>query len=131
MTHQEIANDFKQFTYECISNEKNIKEILPSFNNDILYRRIIINRLYYALFHKYLHEDHALQSSNAPGQHTTILKKLSSKDAKLYQIYSKLYHLRIWADYNTDNNSQASELNLTAINYQVHKVLNRSTFNIS
>lgn len=130
MTHQQLADGFKLFTFQCINEENDLKSLIPILSDDILYRRIIFSRLYYALYHKFLQEDQEIRELSGPGQHAVMLEKLKRHDNDLYRVYAKLHSLRIWADYKIEEDQEALELTLKTLNQQVHKVLQRTSFNL-
>jgi len=128
--HLNLAEKFNSFAYDLISNEKNVKNNVQSLNDDELYRRIIFNKYYYALYHKYLAYDDELSSKSGSGKHKAILTKIEScQDPKLLQIYIKLLNLRIWADYKLDNDQQALSVNLASLNSDVWNIIKRTNIN--
>ncbi len=125
--HLDLAKKFNSFAYDLISNEKTVKSNVQSLNDDELYRRIIFNKYYYALYHKYLAHDDELSSKSGSGKHDAILTKIRScQDPKLLQVYTKLLNLRIWADYKLDNDQQALSVNLISLNNDVWNIIKRT-----
>jgi len=127
MTHQELAFEFCGFVHNFMNEIDDIKFIKKT---DELFYRVCFQKLYYALYHKMLHHDANLSESEAPGKHETIMKKIEQKgDDQLKQIYIKMKALRVWADYKLSNLPPNSP-NIQYAQYQVYKVLQRSTINI-
>lgn len=126
--HIDLANKFNSFAYELLSNEINCKNCSSSISDDILFRRIIFSRYYYALYHKCLAYDDQLSQSTIAGKHQAIIEKIKKKnDTKLIQTYLKLYNLRVWADYQLDNDIMATNIKLNTINTEVWNILKRVT----
>jgi len=131
MNHQELANQFNQFAYELIKKHNLINQEIISIQNEILLRRIIFSRFYYALYHKYLAHDSKLSKSTGASKHDAIKQTIQHcNDDKLNQIFIKLQNLRVWADYNLDeNNNQALNINLNQLSNDVHSILKREKHN--
>lgn len=128
--HLDLAKQFNAFAFELVSKEATAKKNLESLENDILFRRVIFNKYYYALYHKYLANDDDLSKKTGSSKHDAIKQKIEScGDAKLLQVYSKLLNLRIWADYHTDNNPMALSIGLQEINADVWSIIKRSSIN--
>lgn len=127
MEHIDLAKQFNSFAYELAKEHISINDKIPSISNTNLLRRIIFNKYYYALYHKYLSHDSDLSSKSGPGIHDAIVKKIQAKDPKLFQVYLKLLNLRVWADYKLDDNSDALTLNLTTLNNNVWSIMKRKT----
>jgi len=125
--HLELAKQFNLFAYELVSKEVIAKENLKSLENDIVYRRIIFNKYYYALYHKYLAYDDDLSSKTGSSKHDAIKRKIEScGDRKLSQVFIKLLNLRVWADYRVDENPMALSIRLQELNTDVWSVVKRS-----
>lgn len=125
MDHLTLANQFNSFAYELVNNHSKISQDLTSIQDDVLLRRIVFSRYYYALYHKYLAYDADLSAKSGPGIHEAILNKISTNgDAKLQQVFLKLRNLRIWADYK-DTDPMALHVNLTTINSDVYSIIKR------
>jgi len=125
--HLILAEKFNSFAYELVSNEEKVKSDISLLTDDVLYRRIIFNKYYYALYHKYLAYDVNLSINSGSNKHSTILKKLQNYDDKLYLTFSKLQSLRIWADYQLEDNPQAININLITLNEDVWNFIKRKT----
>lgn len=129
MDHLTLANQFNTFAYELVKNHSKVNIEITSIKDEILLRRIVFSRYYYALYHKYLAHDEDLSSKSGAGVHETILKKVNScGDPKLLQVYLKLRNLRIWADYK-DTDTTALNVNLITINSDVYSVIKRVNIN--
>ncbi|MFA5233439.1 MAG: hypothetical protein WC390_03490 [Sulfurimonas sp.] len=129
--HLELAKEFNSFAFELVNNEINVKKCIESLSNDTLYRRVIFQKYYYALYHKYLAHESSLNTKSGTNMHETILTKIKAcNDDALYQTFSKLRDLRIWADYKfNDDNPTAMMINLTHINASVYNIIKRQTIN--
>ncbi len=126
MDHLALANQFNSFAYELVDNHAQIDNKILSIKDDVFLRRILFSRYYYALYHKYLAHDSELSSKTGSGLHEQVLKKIAScGDPKLYQIFTKLRNLRIWADYR-DDDPIALTVNLQRINSDVFSVIKRT-----
>ncbi len=125
--HLDLANNFNSFAYELVSKETIAKTNLQSLENDVLYRRIIFNKYYYALYHKYLAYDNDLSSKTGSSKHDAIKRKIEScRDIKLSQVFIKLLNLRVWADYHIDEDPMALSIGLQELNTDVWNVIKRS-----
>lgn len=91
-SHLEISNELKKFVEALMEHEDNEKRI---------YQRTMYNRLYYAVYHKVLHDNpdnDAIRNETRSihsyiKQHNTLIKLDR-------QLYDQLYALRMWADYD-------------------------------
>lgn len=129
--HLELANEFNLFAYELVNNESSVKSYINSLTNDIFYRRVIFQKYYYALYHKYLAHDNSLNTKSGSNMHEAILEKIkASRDDTLYQTFIKLRDLRIWSDYEySDSNPMAIDINLKKISTSVYNVIKRTSIN--
>ncbi len=126
----DLAECFNKFAYELVSQEKIVKKNIKSLEDDVLYRRVIFNKYYYALYHKYLAYDNDLRNKSGSSKHDAILTKIrKSGDPKLFQVFEKLHSLRIWADYKVNDSSKAMSINLTTLNRDVWKIIKRESLN--
>jgi len=117
--YEELSN----FSYEIFKNYGEIKALITPLKNEEFFRRLVFSRLYYSLFHKYLEEDSSLRNSTVK-IHKAIKEKLKySNNEKFYQLFVKLYNLRIWADYKYEYDDKAKNVNLNKILYDVHKLI--------
>jgi len=119
--YEELSN----FSYEIFKNYNEIKALITPLKNEEFFRRLVFSRLYYSLFHKYLEEDSSLRNSTVK-IHKAIKEKLkysNNKNEKFYQLFVKLYNLRIWADYKYEYDDKAKNVNLNKILYDVHKLI--------
>lgn len=124
-THLDIAKQFNEFAYELVKNRHKIIGDIKSLEDETLFRRVIYNKYYYALFHKYLAYDDDLSQSTAGGKHTTIINKLRTNDNEEFlSTFIKLQNLRIWADYKPDNHI---DININTISNQVWNIIKRSS----
>lgn len=125
-----LANCFNKFAYELVMREEIVKENIKPLEDDVLYRRVIFNKYYYALYHKYLAYDNDLRNKSGSSKHDAIRTKIKNcGDPKLLQVFEKLLALRIWADYEVDNSSKARAINLTTLNQDVWKIIKRESLN--
>ena len=125
-----LANCFNKFAYELVIREEIVKKNIKPLEDDVLYRRVIFNKYYYALYHKYLAYDNDLRNKNGSSKHDAIRTKIKNcGDPKLFQVFEKLLALRIWADYEVDDSSQARTINLTTLNQDVWKIIKRESLN--
>lgn len=128
--HLDLAKKFNSFAYDLVFNERLVKSNIKSLNDNELYRRIIFNKYYYALYHKYLAHDDELNSKSGSNKHDAILTKIKSRcDLKLFQVYTKLLNLRVWADYKLDDDYQALSINLISLNTDVWNIIKRTNIN--
>ncbi len=126
----DLAECFNKFAYELVSQEKIVKKNIKSLEDDVLYRRVIFNKYYYTLYHKYLAYDNDLRNKSGSSKHDAIRTKIrKSGDDKLFQVFEKLYSLRIWADYKVNDSSKAMSINLTTLNRDVWKIIKRESLN--
>ena len=126
----DLAECFNKFAYELVSQEKIVKKNIKSLEDDVLYRRVIFNKYYYALYHKYLAYDNDLRNKSGSSKHDAILTKIQNcGDPKLFQVFKKLHSLRIWADYKVNDSSKAMSINLTTLNQDVWKIIKRESLN--
>lgn len=89
MTHQEIATSFNSFVDFLNSNECCKCNIRPK--DDVLLRRIIFSRLYYALYHKYLHHNQELALSTISGKHATIKSEIEKNLIRIGSKHTQSY----------------------------------------
>ncbi len=126
----DLANCFNKFAYELVSKEKIAKENIKPLEDDVLYRRVIFNKYYYALYHKYLAHDNDLRDKSGSSKHDAIRTKIRNcGDTKLSQVFEKLLALRIWADYKVDDSPYARDINLTTLNQNVWNIIKRESLN--
>ena len=126
----DLAECFNKFAYELVSQEKIVKKNIKSLEDDVLYRRVIFNKYYYALYHKYLAYDNDLRDNSGSSKHNAIRTKIKNcGDPKLLQVFEKLLALRIWADYKVNDSSKAMSINLTTLNRDVWKIIKRESLN--
>lgn len=100
ISHLDYAKELNSFSY-CM------KDISPQLLKigDETHKRVLVSKLYYALFHRLMEELPQVQGLSGPGQHKTIkeiLKKQSSKSSDandLLNLFNDLKSLREWADY--------------------------------
>ena len=117
--YEELSN----FSYEIFKNYNEIKALITPLENKEFFRRLVFSRLYYSLFHKYLEEDSSLRNSTVK-IHKAIKEKLKySNNEKFYQLFVKLYNLRIWADYKYEYDDKAKNVNLNEILNDVYKLI--------
>ncbi|MBL0686459.1 MAG: hypothetical protein JJV94_01350 [Sulfurospirillum sp.] len=128
--HLCLAKKFNEFAYELVSKETTIKGNLTSLKDDSLFRRVIFQKYYYALYHKYLAHDDELSSKTGSGKHGAIKSKIEKcRDEKLSQVFIKLQNLRVWADYEYSDQDKALKVNLKEINSNVWSIIKRSNIN--
>lgn len=130
MDHLTLSLQFNKLAFELFKKHTLVYNEITSLQDEILLRRIIFSRYYYALYHKYLAHDSDISSKSGPGIHGAILTKINScNDPKLLQVYKKLMNLRIWADYKLDISGMETRVNLNMINADVWSIINRKTIN--
>lgn len=130
MDHLTLSLQFNKFAFELTKKHTSIHDEITSLQDEVLVRRIIFSRYYYALYHKYMAHDSDLSSKSGPGIHAAILTKIQScNDPKLLQVYKKLMNLRIWADYKLDISGMETRVNLNTIATDVWSIVNRRTIN--
>lgn len=100
--HGELSQEFNKFAYLLASKDLNkINKLLSCENKEIL-QRIILGRLYYAIYHFFAEKNEAFRNSTSSNKHQKLLEILKKeKKYKEYQVCLKLQKLRIWADYET------------------------------
>ena len=88
--------------------------------------RIVLSRLYYACYHKGLEDFSTLRTSSVGQKHSKLIQELQDsnleKHKQLLPLIQKLQDLRVWADYDQENNfyTNYSESNLGYYIYQVN-----------
>lgn len=118
-----LAKQLNDFCFELLQNRGSLKSTIKTIEDEEFFRRVLFNRLYYSLFHKYLELDNELRSSSVK-QHEAIKEKLKySKNIKFYLQFVKLQNLRIWADYRYDDYEKAKSINLNKLLRDVHKLI--------
>ena len=91
--------------------------------------RVVLSRLYYACYHKGLEDFSALRTSNVGQKHSKLIQKLKDseleKHKKLLPLIEKLQDLRVWADYDQENNFYTNypQSNIGYYIYQVNQHL--------
>lgn len=89
--------------------------------------RIVFSRLYYACFHKGLDYFPLLRSSTNGKKHKTLIDKLKASSdpvhMKLLPLIQKLHDLRVWADYN-DDNQELKNFSNPNIAYYIYQIEN-------
>lgn len=130
MDHLTLSFQFNKFAFELTQKHTSIHDEITSLHDEVLVRRIIFSRYYYALYHKYMAHDSDLSSRSGPGVHAVILTKIEScNDPKLLQVYRKLMNLRVWADYKLEISGMETKVNLNTIATDVWSIVNRKTIN--
>ena len=118
-----LAKQLNDFCYELLQNRGLLKSTIKTIQDEEFFRRVLFNRLYYSLFHKYLELDDELRSSSVK-QHEAIKEKLKySKNRKFYQQFVKLQNLRIWADYRYDYDEKFKNINLNRLLRDVYVLI--------
>jgi len=112
------------FSYELYKNRDDVIKFIQSVENEEFFRRILFNRLYYALFHKYLDIDIELKNSSVK-KHEAIKAKLKFSNNKFYQVFVKLQNLRIWADYRYEQDKKVIETDLLRLINDVYAIVKR------
>lgn len=114
----DLSKEFSAYSYEINKTNLNI--------NDETKTRAIINRLYYALFHRILPEMNELKNKSGSSQHDAIygilLKKVPNQEVT--RLFNILKSLRVWADYEINN--PPFPINLKRLINQTHRVVNSS-----
>lgn len=118
-----LAKQLSDFCFELLQNRGLLKSTIKTIEDEEFFRRVLFNRLYYSLFHKYLELDDELRNSKVK-KHKAIKEKLKySKNIKFYLQFVKLQNLRIWADYRYDDYEKAKSINLNKLLRDVHKLI--------
>lgn len=118
-----LAKQLSDFCFELLQNRGLLKSTIKTIEDEEFFRRVLFNRLYYSLFHKYLELDDELRNSKVK-KHEAIKEKLKySNNTKFYQQFVKLQNLRIWADYRYDDYEKAKSINLNKLLRDVHKLI--------
>lgn len=118
-----LAKQLSDFCFELLQNRGLLKSTIKTIEDEEFFRRVLFNRLYYSLFHKYLELDDELRNSKVK-KHKAIKEKLKySNNTKFYQQFVKLQNLRIWADYRYDDYEKAKSINLNKLLRDVHKLI--------
>ena len=114
----DLSKEFSAYSFEINKTKLEI--------NDETKTRAIINRLYYALFHRILPEINELKNKSGSSQHDAIygilLKKVPNQEVT--RLFNILKSLRVWADYEINN--PPFPINLKRLINQTHKVVNSS-----
>ena len=82
--------------------------------NDESQKRIFLSRLYYSLYHRLLTELPKIKDLSGPGGHETVYTILEKQVRngehyrKLFEHFTDLRDLRIWADYKIEQDFEAS-----------------------
>lgn len=85
--------------------------------------RTIINRSYYALFHKIL-PYYPLINNSTGGKKHEALREAIKANRELHQLFCTLQDLRVWADYKIEMPMKISDL--TAILEKTYSVIKRN-----
>jgi len=100
MDRLDFSKDLNTFSFSYNKKDVAIFEL-----NDESQKRIVLSRLYYALYHRVLTELPKVEELTGPGGHKTVIETLSKQTRKgthyrrLYEHYLDLKKLREWADY--------------------------------
>jgi len=103
MDRLDFSKDLNSFSFSYDKKDSAIFEL-----NDESQKRIIISRLYYALYHRVLAELPKIKELTGPSGHVTVVNTLEKQTRKgmhyqrLYNHYRDLKRLREWADYRID-----------------------------
>ena len=118
-----LAKQLSDFCFELLQNRGLLKSTIKTIEDEEFFRRVLFNRLYYSLFHKYLELDDELRNSKVK-KHKAIKEKLKySNNTKFYQQFVKLQNLRIWADYRYDYDEKFKNINLNRLLRDVHGLI--------
>lgn len=112
ISHVEYGKELNSFSY-------NMKDISPSSFKiqDETHKRVLVSKLYYALFHRIMEELPFLQGLSGPGQHKTIKETLqkqankSTTNRNLLYLFNDLKSLREWADYEVFTSPPPTNMN--------------------
>ena len=103
MNRLDYSKDLNTFSYSY-----NKKDIAIFELNDESQKRILLSRLYYALYHRVLTELTKIKELTGPGGHKAVIDALEKQARegehyrRLYLHYKDLKELREWADYKID-----------------------------
>lgn len=114
----DLSKEFSAYSFEINKTKLEI--------NDETKTRAIINRLYYALFHRILPELNELKNKSGSSQHDAIYGILSKNapNQEVTKLFSILKSLRVWADYEINN--PPFDFNLNRLIERTHRVVNSS-----
>ena len=121
MTHQDLSFEFCGFVHDLI-NSIQTKKIDFLDDTQAIFYRVSYQKLYYALYHKILYHDSELALSTGSNKHQAILNKIRNNN-ELYQLFSKLKALRVWADYSTDDTPLRGLQSVKHLQNQVYKTI--------
>ena len=100
MTHLDLAKELNTFSFECD------KMPASSFGiNEETQKRVVLSRLYYALFNRILADLPKLAMSRGSNKHESVgnilAKQAGNSDfyRNLYDLFKDLKTFREWADY--------------------------------
>jgi uncharacterized protein (UPF0332 family) len=105
MNRLDYSKDLNTFSYSY-----NKKDIAIFELNDESQKRILLSRLYYALYHRVLTELTKIKELTGPSGHKAVIDALEKQARegehyrRLYLHYKDLKELREWADYKIDEN---------------------------
>ena len=109
MNRLDFSKDLNTFSYSY-----NKKDIAIFELNDESQKRILLSRLYYALYHRVLTELTNIKVLTGPGGHKAVIDTLEKQARegehyrRLYFHYKDLKELREWADYKIDEDLNSS-----------------------
>lgn len=124
MSHQDLALSLYN-TAVCIKSSG------PKTLNHEEICRGVYSRLYYSLFHTYLHHDDSLNLSKEKSQHNEMMLRIKkSSEPDIIILYSKMLNLRIWADYKLAEHippgPKAALLTIEPLLLQVYALIKKS-----
>ena len=127
MTHLDLAKIFNSFSYYLEQNKNRNTNSENRFYNltaiDLF--RIVVSRLYYALYHQYLHSNLEMVESTSSNKHREIKERLQkSSNRDLSKLFFELQQLRVWADYETKPTPKF-KLQIAYLLHKVNRVVNR------
>ena len=109
MDRLDFSKDLNAFSY-MYKNKNNDIFII----NDESQKRIFLSRLYYSLYHRLLTELPRIKELTGPGGHETVYITLEKQVRhgeqyqKLFDHFTDLRDLRIWADYKVEEILEAN-----------------------
>ncbi len=123
MSHIDLSKELNTFSFEYNKADHSDFSITEETQ-----KRVIISRLYYALFNRILEELPDISSSSAPNKHATVMIILTKQSSdgifysNLLNLFKDLKKFRIWADYIVYNGVPTS-MNLNMLLQKVHRYI--------
>jgi len=113
MGHIDYSKELNTFSYNFYSISPSTVKIKSE-----THARIVLSKLYYALFHRIMEELPHIQSLSGPGQHDAIHKILTKQVShgsfylELLYLFNDLKSFRVWADYQVFKKQPPTNFNV-------------------